>query len=144
MQGRLEGRIAAELRLWDALEQQYLSPFHYFGVADGTDLSDVSWVKGGYHTKELTNLYTANDMWLGKVLQAVKDKVTDASTMRALGFCVSVDHAHFMADRFQLAGLNAVAVTGATHKEDRATVLERLRVGAIQAIFCCRCFQRGS
>lgn len=42
-----EGRIAAELRLWDALEQQYLSPFHYFGIADGTDLSDVSWVKGG-------------------------------------------------------------------------------------------------
>ncbi len=138
-----DGRIAAELRLWDALEQQYLSPFHYFGIADGTDLSDVSWVKGGYHTKELTNLYTANDVWLSKVLQAVKDKVTDASTMRALGFCVSVDHAHFMADRFQLVGLYAVAVTGNTHKEDRAAAIERLRVGDIQAIFTVDVFNEG-
>ena len=26
------GRIAVELRLWDALEQGLLSPFHYFGI----------------------------------------------------------------------------------------------------------------
>ena len=138
-----EGRIAAELRLWDALEQQYLSPFHYFGIADGTDLSDVSWVKGGYHTKELTNLYTANDAWLGRVLQAVKDKVTDASTMRALGFCVSVDHANFMANRFQMAGLNAVAITGTTRREDRAAAIERLRFGSIQVIFAVDVFNEG-
>lgn len=138
-----EGRIAAELRLWDALEQQYLSPFHYFGIADGTDLSDVSWVKGGYNTNELTNLYTANDAWLSKVLQAVRDKVTDASTMRALGFCVSVDHAHFMADRFRAAGLNAVAVAGVTHREDRTAAIEQLRTGVIQAIFAVDVFNEG-
>jgi len=28
------GRTAVELRLWDALEQQLLAPFHYFGIAD--------------------------------------------------------------------------------------------------------------
>lgn len=138
-----DGRIAAELRLWDALEQQYLSPFHYFGIADGTDLSDVSWVKGGYNTNELTNLYTANDVWLGKVLEALKDKVTDASSMRALGFCVSVDHAKFMASRFQAAGLNAVAVLGETHRDDRAAAIDQLRTGAIQVIFAVDVFNEG-
>jgi len=138
-----EGRIAAELRLWDALEQQYLSPFHYFGIADGTDLSDVTWVKGGYDTSELTSLYTANDAWLGKVLQAVRDKVTDVSTMRALGFCVSVDHAKFMAHRFHSAGLNAKAVLGETPREERADAIEQLRTGVIQAIFAVDVFNEG-
>ena len=30
---------AAELRLWDALKADLLRPFHYFGVADGIDLT---------------------------------------------------------------------------------------------------------
>ena len=33
-----DGRTAAELRLWDALGADLLCPFHYFAVADGTDL----------------------------------------------------------------------------------------------------------
>ena len=33
-----DGRTAVELRLWDALGADLLCPFHYFAVADGTDL----------------------------------------------------------------------------------------------------------
>ncbi|SVD71042.1 uncharacterized protein METZ01_LOCUS423896, partial [marine metagenome] len=51
------GRIAVELRLWDALEQDLLSPFHYYGVHDNTDLSRISWRNGTYNSSELTNLY---------------------------------------------------------------------------------------
>ena len=36
-----DGRTAAELRLWDALENDLLCPFHYFGVSDATDLSQL-------------------------------------------------------------------------------------------------------
>lgn len=36
-----DDRYAFEMRLWDALDQQLLVPFHYYGVADGTDLSDL-------------------------------------------------------------------------------------------------------
>ena len=140
---RFDGRIAAELRLWDALEQGLLSPFHYFGVADGTDLSDVPWVNGGYDTKTLTNVYTADDIWLGRVLEAVRDRVTDPTAMRALGFCVSVDHARFMADGFNKAGLHTVAVTGETPREVRRQAIDDLREGKIQAIFAVDVFNEG-
>ncbi|MFF9345555.1 DEAD/DEAH box helicase, partial [Streptomyces sp. NPDC014773] len=30
-----DGRIAAEMRLWEALENDLLCPFHYFGIPDG-------------------------------------------------------------------------------------------------------------
>ena len=36
--GYFDGRIAAELRVWDAIDQQYLAPFSYYGVHDGLDL----------------------------------------------------------------------------------------------------------
>lgn len=38
-----DDRIAAELRLWDAIEQHRLAPFAYYGIHDGVDLRDVPW-----------------------------------------------------------------------------------------------------
>ena len=36
------GRIAVELRVWEAIDRGYLAPFQYFGVADTVDLSIVT------------------------------------------------------------------------------------------------------
>jgi hypothetical protein len=44
-----DGRISAELRIWDAIDQQYLVPFAYYGIHDGLDLRDVPFKRGtGY------------------------------------------------------------------------------------------------
>ena len=53
-----DGRIAIELRLWEALERGLLCPFHYFGLHDNTDLSHVTWSRRGYDVGELEKLYT--------------------------------------------------------------------------------------
>src|SRR5699024_5150963 len=95
----------SELRLWDALSADLLVPFHYFGIADGVDLSGLRFTRGAYNIDQLNTLYTGNDARAAKVLQALRDKVTDPSRMRALGFCVSVEHAHYMAEVFRRAGL---------------------------------------
>ena len=42
------GRTAAELRLWDALAENLLVPFHYFGISDEVDLTGVEWKRGAY------------------------------------------------------------------------------------------------
>ncbi len=137
-------RISIELRLWDALEQGLLSPFHYFGIHDATDLSGVTWRRGqGYDVAELTNIYTGDDIWTSKVIAAVRDKIGDASQMRALGFCVSIDHATFMADRFGQAGIRAQAVTSQTSEADRRQALTDLRDGKVQALFTVDLFNEG-
>ena len=52
-----DGRIAAELRLWDAIDQHRLVPFAYFGIHDGLDLRDIPWRRGrGYDVESLSNL----------------------------------------------------------------------------------------
>lgn len=138
-----DGRIAAEMRLWEALENELLSPFHYFGVTDNTDLSAVTWKRGAYDSGALSNLFTGNDARARLVVKAVQDKVTDPGAMRALGFCVSVAHAQFMADFFRRAGLNAVALSGDTPKPERKAALEELRAGTLQVIFSVDLFNEG-
>ena len=138
------GRVAVDLRLWDALAQGLLAPFHYFGIHDGTDLSDITWRRGrGYDTGELTNLYTADHAWASKVITALKEKVGDPRSMKALGFCASVEHARFMAERFSAAGLPSVTVTGSTPSGERANARRELQSGSINAIFTVDVFNEG-
>jgi superfamily II DNA or RNA helicase len=97
-----DGRITAELRLWDAVDQHYLTPFAYYGIADVVDLSEVPWQRGrGYDAKALTAVYTSDDARARQVLQELVDHVGDLRAVRVLGFCVSVSHARFMARRFR-------------------------------------------
>jgi superfamily II DNA or RNA helicase len=139
-----DGRIAAELRVWDAIDQQYLAPFSYFGIHDGIDLRDIPWRRGsGYDVASLTNLLTADHVWSNRVLEQVRDKVGDPGTMRALGFCVSVQHAVFMADRFTQAGLPSVALSGESSLAEREAALRNLGDGKIRVIFTVDLFNEG-
>lgn len=55
-------RIAAEIRLPEAIDRKLLSPFQYFGVSDSVDLESLSWKRGGCDKGELSNLYSFSGM----------------------------------------------------------------------------------
>jgi len=129
-----DGRIAVELRLWEAIDQGYLVPFQYFGVADDVDLSRMAWKRGGYATEELSNLYTGNDLRVGKLLEEIERVVADPRQMRALGFCVSVEHARYMARKFTAAGLSAASIDGTTPEDERTEQLGRLAAGELRVL----------
>ncbi|WP_303146348.1 DUF3427 domain-containing protein [Corynebacterium sp.] len=138
-----DGRIAYDLRLWDALESDLLSPFHYFGIADGTDLTGLDWRNGSYTIADLNDLYTGNEARLRLVLNAVNEKVADPGSMRALGFCVSVDHAEYMAEMFTRQGIASVAITGKTPGDARRKAFADLRQGRVQCLFSVDVFNEG-
>ena len=137
------GRVAAELRLWDALDQQLLCPFHYFGVYDPTEIDQIVWKRGGYDVAELSRVYTGNDARTRIILKELRDKVDDVGAMRALGFCVSVEHARYMAERFNAAGVHARAVSAETSSSERRGALAALRDREINAIFAVDLFNEG-
>lgn len=137
------GRIAAEMRLWEALENDLLCPFHYFGVPDGTDLTQLNWSSGTYDVNQLGNLYTGDNARARIVIKQVQDKVSDPSSMRALGFCVNKKHARFMARIFREAGFQAVALGSESRTEERKAALDQLRKGEIQVIFSVDLFNEG-
>ncbi len=138
-----DGRMAAEIRLWEALERQLLVPFQYFGVHDNTELDRVKWSGGKYNTTELTNLYTGDHARVALILRELDDKLADPTQMKALGFCVSIDHAEFMAAEFNKAGLSALALTSQSPDHDRQTAKHRLVSGELQVIFTVDLFNEG-
>jgi superfamily II DNA or RNA helicase/HKD family nuclease len=138
-----EGRIAAEMRLWEALENDLLCPFHYFGIPDGTDLTNLGWQRGAYTDDDLDNLYTGNDARARIVVKQIRDKVSNPGAMRALGFCVSKAHAHFMADFFRKANFRAVALDSDSSADVRAQALRDLRDRKLQVIFSVDLFNEG-
>lgn len=138
------GRIAVELRLWEALDRGLLCPFQYFGIHDDVDLAGVPWKRGlGYDPTALSNVYTAHHGRARKIAQAVVDKIGDVGTMRALGFCVSIDHAAFMAARFNEYGIAAVAVSARSTREERVQALRDLQQGAVKVVFAVDLFNEG-
>ncbi|MEU6257815.1 DUF3427 domain-containing protein [Streptomyces sp. NPDC047043] len=138
-----KGRIAAEMRLWEALEADLLCPFHYFGIPDGTDLTRLKWRSGTYDRDELGNVYTADDGQALIVLKQVRDKISNPAAMRALGFCVNKKHAHFMAKQFNRVGLRAAALDSDSSPAVREQTLDDLKNGRVQVIFSVDLFNEG-
>jgi len=139
-----DGRIAAELRLWDAIDQEYLSPFAYFGVHDGLDLRSIPWRRGqGYDVAALEGVLTADHAWVHLVVEEVRRKIGDPSRMRALGYCVSVGHAHFMAQQFSELGLPSVALSADSRWEERRAALRDLGDGKLRTVFAVDLFNEG-
>jgi superfamily II DNA or RNA helicase len=101
------GVIAAEIRLPEALNRKLLCPFQYFGITDSIDLSSVEWKNGRYLPGELSRIYTQNDKRVGEIISNLNKYLRDINDVRALCFCVTQEHAQFMAEKFSLAGLRA-------------------------------------
>jgi hypothetical protein len=136
------GRIAAEIRLPEALNRKLLSPFQYFGITDNVDLKNIRWEKGRYVASELTSVYTANDGRVKDVIQGLDKYVKDIQEVRALCFCVSIEHAQFMAEKFILAGLKAeyLASTNSNEREDKR---RRFKQKEINYLFVVDIFNEG-
>jgi len=134
--------IAAEIRLPEAINQRHLSPFQYFAIDDDTDLTKISWSKGRYDIAELTHLYTYNDQRVLRILQSLDEVVTDISQMRALAFCVSKEHAKFMAQKFTLHNI-ACGVLTSDNSKDREIQQQRLKSKQINVLFVVDIFNEG-
>ncbi|MCD0490051.1 DUF3427 domain-containing protein [Pedobacter sp. MC2016-14] len=137
------GVIAAEIRLPEALNRKLLSPFQYFAISDSVDLNGVSWKNGRYESKELTKIYTNDDRRVGEILFNCRKYLTDEEDVRAIGFCVSAEHARYMAEKFVYAGLKADYLTSENAKQNRDAIRERLKYKDINYLFVVDIFNEG-
>ncbi|MDN4494732.1 DUF3427 domain-containing protein [Ureibacillus aquaedulcis] len=141
--GYFNGRIASEMRLTEAIDRKLLSPFHYFCVTDIVDLTQVKWSRRGYDSEELTNIYTANDRRSDLVIQSIKRYVTTVDEVKGLGFCVSVNHALYMAKYFNQKNIPSIALHGNSSDEERELAKKRLLTGQIKFIFVVDLYNEG-
>lgn len=138
-----DGKVAAEIRLTEAINQKLLSPFQYFCVSDTVDLTKLKWSRKGYDKKELENVYTSNDMRSNLIIRSINKYVTDINDAKGLGFCVSIEHAKYMADYFTKSGIPSLSLYGDVSTQVRNTAKERLVKGEIKFIFVVDIYNEG-
>ena len=140
-------RIAAEIRLPEAIDRKLLCPFQYFGVTDTVDLNTLKWSAGGYDKGELSALYTFSGAVANRradlVVSSLLKYVTDIDEVKGLGFCVTVDHAQFMSQYFNEHGIPSIFLTGKSSDEERNSAKGRLVRGDIRFIFVVDIYNEG-
>lgn len=137
------GQVAAEIRLPEAMNRGLLCPFHYFGVSDSVDLRRVTWERGRYQETSLSNVFTGNSVRVRTILDNLQRYTVNPQRVRALGFCVTIEHAEYMADAFTQAGLKAAALTSNTLEVDRRRLRGEIQRGDLAYLFVVDVFNEG-
>lgn len=139
--------IAAEMRLPEAINKQLLVPFQYYGVTDTVDLSHVKWTSFGYDDSELEHIFVDNEFEAKKrsnlIIKNLLEHVDNVEDIKGLGFCVSIKHAEFMANEFNQAGINSIALSGKSNDETRYNAIKNLESGKIKFIFTVDLYNEG-
>lgn len=134
--------IAAEIRLPEALNRKLLCPFQYFGVTDSIDLSNVTWQNGRYLPSELTKIYTESDRRTGEIITNLNKYLTNINDVRALCFCITQEHAQYMAEKFTLSGFKADYLVS-SRNELRDEIRKRFSRKQINYLFVVDIFNEG-
>ncbi|MEZ5344967.1 MAG: DUF3427 domain-containing protein [Pyrinomonadaceae bacterium] len=139
------GAFTHEIRLPEAINRALLSPFHYFGIPDlsGIDFSTVAWRRGGYDSVALNDMLEGNSARADWVMNQTESHVSDLSSVRGLGFCVSIAHAKFMAEYCDSKNIPALALTADSPQEVRNEAQRRLERREIRFIFTVDLYNEG-
>lgn len=134
--------VPYEISLKTAINKGMLVPFHYYGIYDETDYSQLRLVKGRYDENDL------NDKYIGNIHRhdLIYKYYLKYPSKRAMGFCCSRKHAEEMAVEFNRRGIPAVAVysnADGEFSEERDAAISKLVKGEIRVIFSVDMFNEG-
>ncbi|WP_419782756.1 DEAD/DEAH box helicase [Malaciobacter marinus] len=136
-----DDNVAIDLRLNEALEQKLIAPFHYFGISDividyeNTNLDDLS---------KLAKLLSVNKR-VEFIIEKMKFYAHDNKKRKALAFCVNKEHAKYMSEEFNKAGIYSTTLFGSDCVEKRELTIEQLENEdeSLEVIFSVDIFNEG-
>lgn len=134
-----DGNLAYQVGLFEAIAFGWLVPFRYHGVADVVEYTDdLLNSRKVYDAAKLTLRFNTDER-----VAVVLQRFAEHPSRAALGFCASIEHADFMAERFRRAGVSAAAVHSGPTSMDRADALGQLTDGGLRVLFTVDLFNEG-
>jgi superfamily II DNA or RNA helicase/diadenosine tetraphosphate (Ap4A) HIT family hydrolase len=122
----------------EGIRAELLAPFHYYGVPDEVDYSNIPWRSRKFDETALTNAVATQSR-----AQNALDQYRQRGGKRTLSFCCSVRHADFMADFFSNEGVRTAVVHSGPGSDPRAGSLEKLEAGELDVVFAVDMFNEG-
>lgn len=133
-----DGNVAYQIHFIEAIQKQWLAPFHYYGVYDDTDYRQITWLGTKYDEEELLAVQLTEEM-LEKVYAAwIEHKQT-----RTISFCSSIRQANTLAKYFITKGVRAVSLNSKTIDISREDAIQQVNDGQLDIIFTVDLFNEG-
>lgn len=134
--------IACDIRLNDALEHDLIVPFHYFGISDIKSID--------YQNADLTKIdLLAKLLSVNKRVDYIINQMNfysfDGVKRKAIGFCVSKEHAVYMSEEFNKRGINSSHLSNDDSVLNRVKFIEKLEDDndRLEVIFTVDIFNEG-
>ena len=116
-------QIAYEIRLQDAMEEDLLCTFHYFGITDLKVISDA----GKSATEKMESFrYLTSDERVEHVMKQAEYFGHSGERVKGLIFCSRIDEANVLSRKFKEKDWRTEVLSGSNSEEERASAIERL------------------
>lgn len=126
--------IVDEIGIKEALEEDLIVPFHYFGVNDYTiNYDNIPYKNGKYNEKILLEnllLNTRTDY----IVKKINKFGFDGDELSAVAFCQNIEHAFFMKEEFSKKGYKSAVITANTSSNERSEILEKFKNKKIEIL----------
>lgn len=117
-------QIAYEIRLQQAMEEDILCPFHYFGISD-VSLVDEKQLKSRKMTEGDFNLLTGDER-VRHIIEQAEYYGYSGDRVKGLIFCSRIDESEELSQKFNALGYRTIALNGSATEGERANAFERL------------------
>ena len=117
-------QIAYEIRLQQAMEENLLCPFHYFGISDISLLDDTQIKTRKLDARDFNQL--VNDERVSHIIEQVKYYGYSGDRVKGLIFCSRIDESEELSEKFNKLGYRTIALNGSASEDERAEAFERL------------------
>lgn len=116
-------QIAYEIRLQNAMEEDLLCPFHYFGITDLEVIADA----GKSSEEKVENFrYLTSEERVLNVMKQAEFFGYSGERIKGLIFCSRIDEARELSAKFNKKGWRTIVLSGSDSETVRATAIERL------------------
>lgn len=116
--------IAHEIRLQQAMEDDLLCPFHYFGIKDLTTIDDESVGRKKLDDKEFR--YLTSDERVKHIIKEAEYFGYSGDRVKGLIFCSRIDESLELSRKFNERGYRTIALNGDASEQERSIAFERL------------------
>ena len=126
--------VVDEIGIKEALEEDLIVPFHYFGVNDYMiNYDNIPYKNGKYNEKVLLEnllLNTRTDY----IVEKINKFGFDGDKLSAVAFCQNIEHAFFMKEEFTKKGYKSAVITANTNSNERSEILEKFKNKKIEIL----------
>jgi superfamily II DNA or RNA helicase len=129
----VDDNLVYEMTQAEAIRRGFLVPFHYYALRDNVDYTNIRHNGFRYEVADLNKCLIVE----GRDQSIAAEYMRLAGDEKAIGFCVSIEHADRAAEHFRACGIAATSIHSRLTTEERSRRITAFRSGEYR-IACVR------